>query len=109
MEEHEIDYVERLKKEITDLTEQLTRYKIRTEILTKKAQINLIMMMEREFPSKEINLNDYMEYRPLSAMDIVDTLGVNFFDLKLQVESHNEKVKRLSAEAEQKEEANEKV
>ena len=95
MKEHELDYIERLKNEITNLTGQLARYEMRSEILAKRVQRNLLEAIERTPKNEKIDLNVLMKYTPsLTASDVVDIFGVILIEAKQKADEHNNRIEK---------------
>ena len=95
MKEHELAYVERLKNENMKLTEELSRYKMRSEILAKRVQRNLLDGIERTPKNEKIDFNVLMNYSSsLTASDVVDIFGVILIEAKQKVDEHNNRIEK---------------
>lgn len=98
MKEHELAYVERLKNENLKITEELSRYKMRSEILAKRVQRKMLERIADIPADKKINFDELAKQVTVNASEISDISGVILIEAKQKVDSHNQETKQSKKE-----------
>ena len=94
MKEHELDYIERLKNEITNLTGQLARYEMRSEILAKRVQREMLEWIASTPDDKIINFDELANQASVNASEISDICGAILIEAKQKVDLHNQEAEK---------------